>query len=97
MEVLRKHHNLQLKTKKNHLSKEDVVLIQGDQKNRGRWNIGIVMKLNNGRNGAVRSARIKCGKSMLERAIQHLYPMELFCDLTTETVGNSASLNVNAR
>ena len=27
----------------------------------------------------------------------HLYPMDLSCDLTTETGENSASLNVNAR
>ena len=97
LKALREHHNLRSKAKKNQLSKGDVVLIQGDQKNRGRWNIGIVMKLNSGRDGAVRSARIKCGKSMLERAIQHLCLVELSCDLTTETGENSASLNVNAR
>ena len=34
---------------------------------------------------------------MLERAIQYLYPMELSCNLTTETGENSASLNINAR
>ena len=97
LKVLREHHNLRSKAKKNQLSKGDVVLIQGDQKNRGRWDIGIVMKLNRGRDGAVPSARIKYGKSMLERAIQHLYPMELSCDLTTETGQNSTSLNVNAK
>ena len=75
LKALREHHNLRSKAKKNELSKGDAVLIPGDQRNRGRWNIGIVMKLNRGRDGAVRSARIKCGKSMLERAIQHLYPM----------------------
>ena len=45
----------------------------------------------------MRSARIKCGNSMLERAIQHLYPIELSWDLTTVSGDNSASLNVNAR
>ena len=75
LKALREHHNLRSKAKKNELSKGDVVLIPEDQRNRGRWNIGVVMKLNRGRDGAVRSARIKCGKSMLERAIQHLYPM----------------------
>ena len=72
------------------------MLIQGDQKNRGRWNIEIVMKLNRGRDRAVRLASIKFGKPMLERVIQHLYFMELSCNLTTEIGGNSASLNVNA-
>ena len=33
-----------------------MVLIQGDQKNRGRWNIGIVMKLSRGRGVAVAAA-----------------------------------------
>ena len=42
LKVLRQHHNLRSKAKKNQLSKGDVVLIQGDQKNRGRWNVGIV-------------------------------------------------------
>ena len=56
LKALCEHHNLRSKAKKNQLSKGDVVLIQGDQKNRGRWNIGIVMKLNRGREGAVRSA-----------------------------------------
>ena len=59
-ETLREHQNLRSRAKKNQLSKGYVVLIQGDQKNRGRWNIGIVMKLNRGRDGTVRSARIKC-------------------------------------
>ena len=72
-------------------------MIQGDQKNRWRWNIGIVMKLNRGRDRAVRSARTKCTKSMLERAIQRLYPMGLSCNLTAETGENSASLKVDAR
>ena len=53
------------------------------------------MKLN--RDGAVRSARIKYGKSMLERAVQDLHPMELSCDLTKETGEKSTSLNVNTR
>ena len=55
------------------------------------------MKPNRGRDGAVRSARIKCGKSMVERAIQHLYPMESSWDLTTEAGENFVSLNVNAQ
>ena len=69
LKALREHHNLRSNSKKNQPSKGDMVLIQGNQKNRGRWNIGMVMKLNRGGDGAVRSARIKCGESMLERDI----------------------------
>ena len=54
-----------IKGQKNELSKGEVVLIHGDQKNRERWN----MKLNRGRDGVVQSARIKYGKSMLQRDI----------------------------
>ena len=45
-----------IKDPNNQISKTDMVLIQGDQKNRGRWNIGIVMKLNRGRGVAVAAA-----------------------------------------
>ena len=33
-----------------------------------------------GRDGIIRAARLRAGKSYLERAIQHLYPLELSCD-----------------
>ena len=46
---LREYQNPQPKAKKSQLSKGDVVLIQGIKKNRGRWNIRIVMKLNRSR------------------------------------------------
>ena len=72
------------------------MFIQGDQKNRGRWNIGIFMKLTRGRDGVVQSARIKCGKSMLEKAIRHLHPLNLSYNRATETEKDPPSLNVNA-
>ena len=68
------------------------MLIHGDQKNRERRN----MKLNRGRDGIVQSARTKYGKSMLERDIQDLYPMELSCDLVAETEKDLETLKVNA-
>ena len=58
----------------------DVVLIQIDERNRGKWNVGIVVKLIKGRDSVVRAARLRAGKSFLERAIQQLCPMELSCD-----------------
>ena len=39
--------------KDHQISKRDVELIHGDQKNRGGWNIRIVMKLNRGKDGVV--------------------------------------------
>ncbi len=61
----------------------DVVLIKGDERNRGKWKIGIVDKLMKGRDGIVQAVQLRAGKSYLERTIQHLYPMELSRDITT--------------
>ena len=91
LKALSEHHNLQSKVRKNQFPKRE------DQKNRGRWNIRIVMKLNRGRDRVVQSARIKYGKSMLERTIQYFHPMELFYDLVWRTEKDAATLNVNTR
>ena len=50
--------------------------------------MGIVDDLITGRDGVVRGAKLRAGKSYLERAIQHLYPLELTCDRQTEGPGN---------
>ena len=55
----------------------DVVLIKGEDRNRGKWNIGIVEEMIKGRDGIVRVVTLRAGKSHLERPIQHLYPLEL--------------------
>ena len=39
--------------------------------------LGIVVKLFQGRDGVVRAVRLRAGKSYLERAVQHLFPLEL--------------------
>ena len=78
--ALRERHNLKYKSKTPLLKVGDVVLVKSDSKNRAKWNIGIVEKLIKGRDGIVRAARLRAGKSYLERAIQHLYPLELSCD-----------------
>ena len=62
----------------------DVVVIKGDEKNRGEWSIGIVEKLIEGKDGIVRAARIRTRKTHIERAVQLLYPLELSCDRTEE-------------
>eukprot|EP00795_Rhopilema_esculentum_P015887 gene15887-7219_t len=50
--ALRERHNLTHQEK-------DVVLIHADDKNRGKWRIGIVECLIKGRDGVVRAARVK--------------------------------------
>ena len=77
---LRERHNLKHKTKELTLKVGDVVLIRSKERNRGKWNIGVVVKLLKGRDRVARAARLKAGKSYLEHAIQHLCPIELSCD-----------------
>ena len=95
---LRERHNLQHKCKEMSLQPGDVVLIQSTERSRGKWNIGIVVKLIiiTGRDGVVKAVRLRAGKSYLERAIQHLYPMELSCDQQLEEqAGGRAAVKLN--
>lgn len=57
----------------------DVVIIRGDRKNRNQWKLAIVIDLIRGKDSIVRAAKLKVGKDHLERASQHLYPLELAC------------------
>ena len=96
----RERHNLKHKTKEMSVQLEDVVLIQGFEGTRGKWNIGIVIKQIKGRDEVVRAIRLRAGRSYLERAIQHLYPMELSCDQLKEEHeegGKTSHLNPRAR
>ena len=62
------------------LSNGDVVIIEGLERNRNQWTIGIVDSLIIGKDGVTGAANIRTGKSTLERAMQQLYPLELRCD-----------------
>ena len=62
------------------LSTGDVVIIEGSERNRNHWTIGIVDSLIIGKDGVTRVAKVRTGESTLERAIQQLYPLELRCD-----------------
>ena len=96
---LREKHDLTHHRKSNAIKVGDVVIIKGDEKNRSKWNIGIVVSLITGSDGVIRGAKLRAGKNRLERAVQHLYPMELSCDreisplasVTTNSVANSAA------
>ena len=73
----------------------DVMLVKDDERNRGKWKMGIVVEVITGRDGIARAARIKTGTgSYLERALQQLYPLELSCD--REPQGAQNVLRVNA-
>ena len=70
------------------------MIIKSEDKNRGKWPLGIIQELYPGRDGVVRAARLRSGKSFLERPLQHLYPLELSCDCAVQ--GPSAVLSADA-
>ena len=64
----------------------DVVILKTDEKSRGKWPLGIIVELIVGKDEVVRAAKVRTGKNQLERAIQHLFPLELSCDRRSEEV-----------
>ena len=58
----------------------DIVILQADERNRVKWPLGIVENLKVDTDGVVRGAVLWSGTSHVERAVQQLYPSELFCD-----------------
>ena len=71
------------------------MIIKSDERNRGKWKLGIVEKLIPGRDQVVRAVRLRAGKSYLERPVQHLFPLELSCDRTADETQLTA-LDVDA-
>ncbi len=63
------------------MRKGGVVIIKGDEKDRNQWKLGIVEELLPGKDGVVRAVRLRAGRNQLERPVQHLYPLELSCDI----------------
>ena len=82
----------QAKGSKVALAKGDVVIIKGEEKNRGLWKPGIVDELITGRDGVVRGAKLRAGRSYQERPVQHLYPVELSCDRGAATTRAPSAL-----
>ena len=74
----------------------DVVVIKSDKRNRGEWPLGIITEFYEGKNGVIRAARLRAGKSYLERPIQHLYPMDLNCDMKEAKERQPSTLDANA-
>ena len=80
LKALRERHNMKNQVKELNAKPGDVVLIKGDERNRGKWKIGIIDTLIKGRDGVLRAVRLRAGRSYLERTIQQLYPLKLSCD-----------------
>ena len=77
---LRERHSKSSKEQTLHPSVGDVVIIQDKLWNRNLWKLGIVDTLILGRDGIVCAAKMRAGKGAIERAVQHLYPLELLAD-----------------
>lgn len=74
----------------------DVVIIRSEDKNRGKWPLGIVEQLYEGKDNVVRAVKLRAGKTHLERPIQYLYPLELTCDHQMQTSKSPTQLRPEA-
>lgn len=81
MRALRERHRLKRQAKNNNITVGDVVIIKLDDRNRNHWPSGIVDRLAEGKDEVVRVVRLRSGRDRLERAMQHLYPLERNCDI----------------
>ena len=80
LSALRERHKCKVGGKPSTLKVGDVVIVRGDESNRGKWSLGVIADLFEGRDGVVRAVKLRAGKSFLERPVQHLFPLELACD-----------------
>ena len=77
---LRERRRVQAESKGGKPTMGDIVIIRSEDKNGGRWPLGIIEKLITGNDRVVRGVRIRAGRYHIEQPIQHLYPLELSCD-----------------
>ena len=69
LKALRERHNRKHQRKENFIKEGDIILIKGDERTRGKWNVGIVKQLVKGRDGDIKLAKLRPNKSEIERAI----------------------------
>ena len=74
--AFRERHKLLGKTTKLKVVVGDVVI----DKNRGNWPLVVVGKTFPGKDGKIRTVKLKTSNGELERPVQHLFPLELPCD-----------------
>ena len=58
------------------------MLVRSDTKNRGKWPLAVVQQNYPGRDGHIRAVQLRASKGVIERPVQHLYPLELQCEPT---------------
>lgn len=93
--ALRERHNLVHKTVNYQVRVGDTVLVRSDSKNRWKWPLAIVQQTYPGRNGHIPAVQLRTSKGVIERPVQHLYPLELQCEPTVPA-GAGKKLNHDA-
>ena len=91
---LRERQHLKHSKKESEVKAGEVVVIKGEEQNRAQWNTGIITGIYPGKDSKVKAVKLRTGKCYLERAVQHLYPLEISCDITPST--KEPTMNVNA-
>ena len=79
---MRKCHNLVHKTVNYQVRVGDTVLVQSDNKNRGKWPLAIVQQTCPGCEGHIRAVQLRTSKGLIVQPVHHLYPLELQCEPT---------------
>ena len=74
----------------------ELLVIKLEDKNSGKWRIGVVTDLIKGRDGVVRAAKLRVGTSCIERAVQQLFPLEFCCDRVRDEANKPTPLRVEA-
>ena len=90
---LRERHNMKNNQRHMEIAIGDVILIKGDDNHWGKWNIGIVEELYEGKDNIIRAVKLRSRKTHIERPIQFLYPLELNCD-TWKRQKNGSSMQL---
>ena len=78
---LRERHNLKYGKNSKKPKIGDVVIIKGDEKNRGKWKLGIITFTYPGNDGIIRAVELRTKSGNLQRPVQFLYPLELSVDI----------------
>ena len=65
----------------NNSKPDDGVMNKINKKNRGKWIVEVVKKLFYGQDREQHVAELLVGKYKVERAIQHVYLLELSCEI----------------
>ena len=93
--ALRERHNLTHKVTTFQPKIGDVVIVKTETKNRGTWPLATVKQVYPGKDGVIRAVQLKAAHSVLDRPIQHLYPLELSCDRAADTPTCTPTANLN--